>query len=74
MSNRVSGILLEEIETGARTSPELPVFCLRLLQILKQECFRLGAPGYVIKQYAAHGLLPALEAVRQGRQFVSCDM
>lgn len=38
-----------------------------------QECFRLGALGYVIKQHAAHELLPALEAVRQGRQFVSCD-
>jgi DNA-binding NarL/FixJ family response regulator len=36
-----------------------------------QECLRLGALGYVIKELAAHDLLPALEAVCQGRQFVS---
>ena len=32
-----------------------------------QECFRLRALRYVIKQHAAHELLPALEAVGQGR-------
>jgi DNA-binding NarL/FixJ family response regulator len=36
-----------------------------------QEAFRLGAMGYVVKVHAGHELLAAIEAVRQGRQFVS---
>jgi DNA-binding NarL/FixJ family response regulator len=36
-----------------------------------QEAFRLGAMGYVVKAHAGSELLAAVEAVRQGRQFVS---
>jgi DNA-binding NarL/FixJ family response regulator len=36
-----------------------------------RECLRLGALGYVMKECAARELLLALEAVCQGRQFVS---
>jgi DNA-binding NarL/FixJ family response regulator len=38
---------------------------------LAQEAFRLGAMGYVVKAHAGAELLAAIEAVRQGRQFVS---
>jgi DNA-binding NarL/FixJ family response regulator len=37
-----------------------------------QEALSLGALGYVVKTRAGSELLPAVEAVRQGRQFVSC--
>ena len=36
-----------------------------------REAFRLGALGYVVKERAGSELLPAVEAVRQGRQFIS---
>jgi DNA-binding NarL/FixJ family response regulator len=36
-----------------------------------QEALRIGALGYVIKAYAALELLPAVEAVLRGEQFVS---
>lgn len=36
-----------------------------------QEALRLGAQGYVIKTRAGSDLLPAVEAVLQGKQFVS---
>lgn len=36
-----------------------------------QEALRLGAWGYVVKTRATKDLLPAVEAVLQGRQFVS---
>ena len=36
-----------------------------------QEALALGALGYVVKAYAGSELLPAVEAVLQGRQFVS---
>jgi DNA-binding NarL/FixJ family response regulator len=36
-----------------------------------QEALNLGAQGYVVKTSAAADLLPAIEAVLQGRQFVS---
>ena len=36
-----------------------------------QEAFSLGALGYVVKAYAGSELLAAVEAVCQGRQFVS---
>jgi DNA-binding NarL/FixJ family response regulator len=36
-----------------------------------QEAFRLGAMGYVVKAHAGSELLAAVEAVCQGRQFVS---
>jgi DNA-binding NarL/FixJ family response regulator len=38
---------------------------------LAQEAFRLGAMGYVVKAHAGHELLASIEAVRQGKQFVS---
>ncbi len=36
-----------------------------------QEAFSLGALGYVVKAHAGRELLPAVDAVCQGRQFVS---
>jgi DNA-binding NarL/FixJ family response regulator len=36
-----------------------------------QEALRLGALGYVVKTHAGSELLPAVEAVCQGREFVS---
>jgi DNA-binding NarL/FixJ family response regulator len=36
-----------------------------------QEAFNSGAQGYVVKAHAGGELLAALEAVRQGRQFIS---
>jgi DNA-binding NarL/FixJ family response regulator len=36
-----------------------------------EEALRTGALGYVVKSDAARELLPAVEAVLQGRQFVS---
>jgi DNA-binding NarL/FixJ family response regulator len=39
-----------------------------------EESLRLGALGYVVKTRIASDLLPAVEAVRQGRQFVSSGL
>jgi DNA-binding NarL/FixJ family response regulator len=39
-----------------------------------QEAFNSGAQGYVVKVHAGSELLAALEAVRQGRQFVSIGL
>jgi DNA-binding NarL/FixJ family response regulator len=39
-----------------------------------QEAFSLGALGYVIKTRAGRELLAAVEAVRQGRQFISSGL
>lgn len=36
-----------------------------------QEALRLGALGYVVKTQAGGDLLPAVEAVLQGKQYVS---
>jgi DNA-binding NarL/FixJ family response regulator len=36
-----------------------------------QEALSLGAIGYVVKTCAGSDLLPAVEAARQGRQFIS---
>jgi DNA-binding NarL/FixJ family response regulator len=36
-----------------------------------QETFKLGASAYVVKAHAGSELLAAVEAVRQGRRFVS---
>jgi len=36
-----------------------------------QEAFSLGALGYIVKPHAGRELLPAVDAVCQGRQFVS---
>lgn len=40
-------------------------------QEIVEEALRSGAAGYVSKSDAARELLPAIEAVLQGRQFVS---
>lgn len=39
-----------------------------------EEALRLGALGYVVKAHAGTELLGAVEAVSQGRQFVSCGL
>jgi DNA-binding NarL/FixJ family response regulator len=39
-----------------------------------QEALDLGARGYVVKAHAGRELLVAVEAVRQGRQFVSAGL
>src|ERR1700721_2243345 len=39
-----------------------------------QEALALGALGYVVKGHAGSDLLPAVEAVLQGRQFVSSGL
>ena len=39
-----------------------------------QEAFRLGAQGYIHKLRAQLDLLPAIEAVLAGKQFVSSDL
>jgi DNA-binding NarL/FixJ family response regulator len=36
-----------------------------------REAFSLGAMGYVVKAYAGSGLLPTVEAVPAGRQYVT---
>jgi DNA-binding NarL/FixJ family response regulator len=41
---------------------------------LAEEAFCLGARGYVVKGQAASELLPAIEVVMQGKQFVSGGM
>lgn len=38
---------------------------------LAQEAFNLGALGYIVKVHARRELLPAVDAVCQGRHFVS---
>ena len=39
-----------------------------------QEALSMGAEGYVVKTGAASDLLPALEAVRHGKRFVSSGL
>jgi DNA-binding NarL/FixJ family response regulator len=39
-----------------------------------EEALSLGPLGYVVKAYAGSELLPAVEAVRQGRQFVGSGL
>ena len=39
-----------------------------------QEALGLGALGYVVKGRAGSELVPAVEAVRQGRRFVSAGV
>ena len=43
-------------------------------QDVAQEALRTGAGGYVVKSDAASELLPAVEAVLQGKQFVSASL
>ena len=40
---------------------------------IAKEALRTGGSGYVVKSDAASDLLPAVEAVLQGRQFVSAS-
>ena len=39
-----------------------------------EEALRLGAWGYVIKTHAGSELLASMEAVRQGRRFISAEL
>ncbi len=39
-----------------------------------QEALALGAQGYVVKSHAAGELLSAMDAVLQGKQFVSSSL
>jgi DNA-binding NarL/FixJ family response regulator len=39
--------------------------------LLAKDALRTGASGYVVKSDAGHDLLPAIEAVQEGRTFVS---
>jgi DNA-binding NarL/FixJ family response regulator len=39
--------------------------------VVAQEAFNLGALGYIVKLHARRELLPAVDAVCQGRHFVS---
>jgi len=43
-------------------------------QDMAAEAFGLGAAGYVVKSHAASELLPAVESVLRGRQFVSAGL
>jgi DNA-binding NarL/FixJ family response regulator len=67
---------LDGIEV-ARRIRKLSLVCriLFLSQVasadVAQEAFSLGATGYVVKAYAGSELSAAVEAVCQGRQFVS---
>lgn len=44
------------------------------LRDIAEETFAIGASGYVLKSEAASELLPAAEAVLQGKQFVSAGL
>jgi two-component system, NarL family, response regulator NreC len=39
-----------------------------------REVLSLGAQGYVHKQHVVSDLLPAVEAILEGKQFVSCSL
>jgi DNA-binding NarL/FixJ family response regulator len=67
---------LNGIEAARRirkVSPESKIIFVsqELSADVVQEAFSLGALGYVVKAHAANELLVAVEAVSQGRQFVS---
>ncbi len=67
---------LDGIEAARRILKSLPECKLLFVSQessadVVQEAFNSGARGYVIKEHAGTDLLPAVEAVRQGRQFIS---
>ena len=39
-----------------------------------QQALNAGAAGYIVKTMAASDLLPAIEAVRQGKRFISAGL
>jgi DNA-binding NarL/FixJ family response regulator len=41
---------------------------------IAEECLRIGASGYVVKSDAQHELVPAVQSVLQGKQFVSSSL
>jgi len=55
------------------TSRILFVSAQRSVDIV-EEAFRTGASGYVVKSGAVRDLLPAVEAVLEGKQFVSASL
>ena len=67
---------LNGIEAGRRIRKLLPnakiIFLTQESAVdVIQEALRLGALGYVVKTRAGSDLLPAVEAVLQGKQYVS---
>ena len=67
---------LNGIEAGRRIRKLLPNAKIIFLtqesaEDVIQEALRLGALGYVVKTRAGSDLLPAVEAVLQGKQYVS---
>jgi len=70
---------LNGIEAGRRireSSPQIKVLLIsenRLAEIA-ESAFRMGALGYVVKSAAAVELLPAVDAVLQGRRFISASL
>lgn len=70
---------LNGIEAAQRIrelSPESKVLFLsqEFSADIVQEAFRVGALGYVVKKHAGSELLAAVEAVCQGRHFVSSGL
>src|SRR5882762_2417937 len=59
-----------------RLSPECKIIFLSQESSadVVQEALRLGAWGYVVKTHAGSELLDSMEAVRQGRRFVSAEL
>jgi DNA-binding NarL/FixJ family response regulator len=71
---RLNGI--EAARQIHKLSPKSKIICVTLESSadVVQEAFSLGAQGYVIKTRAGSELLAAVEAARQGRQFISSGL
>jgi DNA-binding NarL/FixJ family response regulator len=70
---------LNGIEAARRireSSPEIKVLLVseNRLPEIAESAFRLGALGYVLKSHAEAELLPAMDAVLQGKRFVSAHL
>jgi len=70
---------LDGIETARRVSECAPKTRILFLtanrsETMVQEALRTGAAGYVLKSNATKELLPALEAVLEGKRFVSVSL
>lgn len=71
---RLSGIVAaRQIREGSPKSKILFLSQNRSSDIV-EEVLRMGALGYVVKSDAASELLPAVEAILQGKQFVSASV
>jgi DNA-binding NarL/FixJ family response regulator len=71
---RLSGI--EAARQIRKVSPESKIVFVSQESSFEivQEAFRLGALGYVVKRRAGIDLLPAVEAVRRNKQFISSGL